>query len=75
MQLQSETEKKPLTVEEAKKVICPYALFEGKTFGEMLETEAGYRQLQWFAKEYRGSDFKMKEAAQLLLESCEQKAA
>ena len=42
---------------------------------EMLETEAGYRQLQWFAKEYRGSDFKMKEAAQLLLESCEQKAA
>lgn len=39
----------------------------------MLETEAGYRQLQWFAKEYRGSDFKMKEAAQLLLESCEQK--
>ena len=73
--MESETEKKPLTVEEAKKVICPYALFEGKTFGEMLETEAGYRQLQWFAKEYRGSDFKMKEAAQLLLESCEQKAA
>lgn len=73
--MESETEKKPLTVEEAKKVICPYALFEGKPFGEMLETEAGYRQLQWFAKEYRGSDFKMKEAAQLLLESCEQKAA
>ena len=73
--MESETEKKPLTVEEAKKVICPYALFEGKTFGEMLGTEAGYRQLQWFAKEYRGSDFKMKEAAQLLLESCEQKAA
>lgn len=73
--MESEMEKKPLTVEEAKKVICPYALFEGKTFGEMLETEAGYRQLQWFAKEYRGSDFKMKEAAQLLLESCEQKAA
>lgn len=73
--MESETEKKPLTVEEDKKVICPYALFEGKTFGEMLETEAGYRQLQWFAKEYRGSDFKMKEAAQLLLESCEQKAA
>ena len=73
--MESETEKKPLTVEEAKKVICPYALFEGKTFGEMLETEAGYRQLQWFAKEYRGSDFKMKEAAQLLLEGCEQKAA
>ena len=41
--MESETEKKPLTVEEAKKVICPYALFEGKTFGEMLETEAGYR--------------------------------
>lgn len=37
--------------------------------------EAGYRQLQWFANEYRGSDFKMKEAAQLLLEDCEQKAA
>ena len=73
--MESETEKKPLTVEEAKKVICPYALFEGKTFGEMLGTEAGYRQLQWFAKEYRGSDFKMKEAAQLLLEGCEQKAA
>lgn len=73
--MESEMEKIPLTIEEAKKVICPYALFEGKTFGEMLETEAGYRQLQWFAKEYRGSDFKMKEAAQLLLESCEQKAA
>ena len=73
--MESEMEKIPLTIEEAKKVICPYALFEGKTFGEMLETEAGYRQLQWFAKEYRGSDFKMKEAAQLLLEGCEQKAA
>lgn len=73
--MESEMEKTPLTIEEAKKVICPYALFEGKTFGEMLGTEAGYRQLQWFAKEYRGSDFKMKEAAQLLLESCEQKAA
>ena len=73
--MESEMEKTPLTIEEAKKVICPYALFEGKTFGEMLGTEAGYRQLQWFAKEYRGSDFKMKEAAQLLLEGCEQKAA
>lgn len=73
--MESEMEKIPLTIEEAKKVICPYALFEGKTFGEMLGTEAGYRQLQWFTKEYRGSDFKMKEAAQLLLEGCEQKAA
>ena len=73
--MESEMEKIPLTIEEAKKVICPYALFEGKTFGEMLGTEAGYRQLKWFAKEYRGSDFKMKEAAQLLLEGCEQKAA
>ena len=73
--MESEMGKIPLTIEEAKKVICPYALFEGKTFGEMLGTEAGYRQLQWFAKEYRGSDFKMKEAAQLLLEGCEQKAA
>ena len=73
--MESEAEKKPLTVEEDKKVICPYALFEGKSFGEMLGTEAGYRQLQWFANEYRGSDFKMKEAAQLLLEDCEQKAA
>ena len=73
--MESEAEKKPLTVEAAKKVICPYALFEGKSFGEMLGTEAGYRQLQWFANEYRGSDFKMKEAAQLLLEGCEQKAA
>ena len=73
--MESDMEKTPLTIEEAKKVICPYALFEGKTFGEMLGTEAGYRQLQWFAKEYRGSDFKMKEAAQLLLEGCEQKAA
>lgn len=73
--MESEMEKIPLTIEEAKKVICPYALFEGKTFGEMLGTEAGYRQLQWFAKEYRGSDFKMKEAAQLLLEGSEQKAA
>lgn len=73
--MESEAEKKPLTVEAAKKVICPYALFEGKSFGEMLGTEAGYRQLQWFANEYRGSDFKMKEAAQLLLEDCEQKAA
>ena len=67
--------KKPLTVEEAKKVICPYALFEGKPFGEMLQTETGYRQLQWFANEYRGSDFRIKEAAQLLVENCEQKAA
>ena len=75
LQRDMEREKIPLTIEEAKKVICPYALFEGKTFGEMLGTEAGYRQLQWFAKEYRGSDFKMKEAAQLLLEGCEQKAA
>ena len=55
--------------------MCPYALFEGKPFGEMLQTETGYRQLQWFANEYRGSDFRIKEAAQLLVENCEQKAA
>lgn len=73
--MESEAEKKPLTIEEAKKVICPYALFEGKSFGEMLQTEAGYRQLQWFANEYRGSDFRTKEAAQLLVGNCEQKAA
>ena len=72
--MESETEKKPLTVEEAKKVICLMLCLK-ENIWEMLETEAGYRQLQWFAKEYRGSDFKMKEAAQLLLESCEQKAA
>lgn len=35
--MESEMEKIPLTIEEAKKVICPYALFEGKTFGKCLE--------------------------------------
>lgn len=73
--MENEAEKKPLTVEEARNLICPYALFEGKTFGEMLQSQEGYKQLRWFAEEYRGSDFKMKEAAQLLLENCEQKAA
>lgn len=73
--MESEAEKKPLTVEEARNLICPYALFEGKTFGEMLQSKEGYKQLRWFAEEYRGSDLKMKEAAQLLLDNCEQKAA
>jgi len=41
----------------------------------MLQSKEGYKQLRWFAEEYRGSDLKMKEAAQLLLDNCEQKAA
>lgn len=35
--MESEMEKIPLTIEEAKKVICPYALFEGKHLGKCLE--------------------------------------
>ena len=68
-------EEKPLTMEEALQTICPYALFEGKTFAEMLEVEAGRKQLAWFATEYMGSDFRVRDAAKLIMEDLEQKAA
>ena len=68
-------EEKPLTMEEALQTICPYALFEGKTFAEMLEVEAGRKQLAWFATEYMGSDFRVRDAAKLIMENLEQKAA
>ena len=68
-------EEKPLTMEEALQTICPYALFEGKTFAEMLEVEAGRQQLAWFATEYMGSDFRVRDAAKLIMENLEQKAA
>ena len=68
-------EEKPLTMEDALQTICPYALFEGKTFAEMLEVEAGRKQLAWFATEYMGSDFRVRDAAKLIMEDLEQKAA
>ena len=68
-------EEKPLTMEEALQTICPYALFEGKTFAEMLEVEAGRKQLAWFSTEYMGSDFRVRDAAKLIMENLEQKAA
>lgn len=73
--MQEEAAQAPLTYEEAEKLICPYALFEGKTFGEMMKMESGRKQLEWFAEEYRGSDLKMKEAAKILLETDKKKAA
>lgn len=68
-------EEKPLTMEDALQTICPYALFEGKTFAEMLEVEAGRKQLAWFATEYMGSDFRVRDAAKIIMENLEQKAA
>lgn len=68
-------EEKPLTLEEALQTICPYALFAGKTFEEMLESDAGRKQLSWFATEYMGSDFRVRDAAKMVLENLEQKAA
>ena len=68
-------EETPLTLEEALQTICPYALFAGKTFEEMLESDAGRKQLSWFATEYMGSDFRVRDAAKMVLENLEQKAA
>ncbi|MBM6801853.1 ERF family protein [Mediterraneibacter glycyrrhizinilyticus] len=68
-------DEKPLTLEEALQTICPYALFAGKTFAEMLESDAGRKQLSWFATEYMGSDFRVRDAAKMVLENLEQKAA
>ena len=68
-------EEKTLTMEEALQTICHYALFEGKTFAEMLEVEAGRKQLAWSATEYMGSDFRVRDAAKLIMENLEQKAA
>lgn len=68
-------EETPLTLEEALQTICPYALFAGKTFEEMLKSDAGRKQLSWFATEYMGSDFRVRDAAKMVLENLEQKAA
>lgn len=68
-------EETPLTLEEALQTICPYALFAGKTFEEMLKSDAGRKQLSWFATEYMGSDFRVCDAAKMVLENLEQKAA
>ena len=68
-------EETTLTLEEALQTICPYALFAGKTFEEMLESDAGRKQLSWFATEYMGSDFRVRDAAKMVLENLEQKAA
>ena len=64
-----------MTLEEALQTICPYALFAGKTFEEMLKSDAGRKQLSWFATEYMGSDFRVRDAAKMVLENLEQKAA
>ena len=41
----------------------------------MLEVEAGRKQLAWFATEYMGDDFQVRDAAKLIMENLEQKAA
>lgn len=57
-----------MTLEEAKKVVCNFGIYNGKTFGEMMTLgEKGWKGIRWIVNDYRGGDTKMKEAAKIIL--------
>lgn len=64
------TETGRMTVEEACKVVCSCGLNRGKLLGELAQGgPEGIKNLQWYAKDYRGRDEKLREGARVLLEA------
>lgn len=63
----------------ARNIVCNFGICEGKTLGEMLDSDDPklMTALQWLATRYEGGNTKMKEAAKLLLglNKAEKKAA
>ena len=54
-------------LERARKVMCNFGLFSGKTLGEMRETPKGADTVRWMATGYYGSNVEMVNAAKIIV--------
>ena len=54
-------------LERARKVMCNFGLFSGKTLGEMMETPKGADTVRWMATGYYGSNVEMVNAAKMIV--------
>lgn len=55
-------------VENAKKIICNFGLFSGKSLGEMMQSTKGAETVRWMATNYHGSNVEMVKAAKIIVE-------
>ncbi len=73
-ELEQEMEKEPEDsgLEAAKKYVCNFGLYKGKTLGEMMNSGIrGVESVKWMATRYNGPDKCISEAAKLLMENKE----
>lgn len=54
-------------LERARKVMCNFGLFSGKTLGEMMENPKGADTVRWMATGYYGSNMEMVNAAKIIV--------
>ena len=60
-------------LERARKVMCNFGLFSGKTLGEMMKNPKGADTVRWMATGYYGSNMEMVNAAKMIVAHEKQK--
>ena len=60
-------------LERARKVMCNFGLFSGKTLGEMMKNPKGADTVRWMATGYYGSNMEMVNAAKIIVAHEKQK--
>lgn len=69
-EMEQQTEDADSDLEAAKKYVCTFGLYNGKTLGEMMNSGLKCREaVKWIANRYKGKDQGMVAAAKLLLEN------
>lgn len=68
--MEGQTKDADSDLEAAKKYVCTFGLYNGKTLGEMMNSGLKCREaVKWIANRYKGTDQGMVAAAKLLLEN------
>ena len=69
-EMEQQTKDADSGLEAAKKYVCTFGLYNGKTLGEMMNSGLKCREaVKWIANRYKGTDQGMVAAAKLLLEN------
>ena len=69
-EMEGQTKDADSDLEAAKKYVCTFGLYNGKTLGEMMNSGLKCREaVKWIANRYKGTDQGMVAAAKLLLEN------
>lgn len=71
-ELQEENSEQGMTLEEAYEVVCSCGTYRGDKLGTFAQRgKQGIRELEYLARDYRGRDLRMKEAARIILQAGE----